>query len=82
MERKECEKCNHSPVCKEKLKQALTENCPYYESNKFDYIDQVLCRKDECYQFCTKGFVKESKLFRGYKIKIIEKNRNKYSCYL
>jgi len=31
-ERPECRKCNHYPVCKDELKQNLTEMCPYYEN--------------------------------------------------
>lgn len=34
--RKECEGCNHSPVCKDNLKQNLSESCPYYESNRLE----------------------------------------------
>ena len=29
--RPECKHCNHSPVCKDELKQNLEGECPYYE---------------------------------------------------
>ena len=31
IEREECQKCNHYPVCKDELKCNLSEDYPYYE---------------------------------------------------
>ena len=31
--RPECKHCNHSPVCKDELKQNLEGECPYYEDS-------------------------------------------------
>ena len=32
MNRPECKRCNHMPVCKDELKNNLSETCPYFES--------------------------------------------------
>ena len=32
--REECSKCNHLPMCKDELKNNLSENCPYYEPER------------------------------------------------
>ena len=42
--RKECSECNHLPVCKESLKNNLSETCPYHEPDHKSMGKVMKCR--------------------------------------
>ena len=51
--RRECQRCNHWPICKTELKQNLEGECPYFEPGRVSeivgYVAELRCVLDQLY---------------------------------